>query len=57
MLLVKKGELIARPLPLTLFIEDGQVVVVNAAAGAANMAIEKAVENFILCSPSSHTSL
>ncbi len=48
MLLVKNGELIARPPPLTLFIEDGQVVVVNAAAGVASMASENAVKNFIV---------
>jgi hypothetical protein len=38
----------ARPLSLALLIEDEQVVVVNAAAGAAKMASENAVENFIV---------
>jgi hypothetical protein len=47
MLLVKNGEPIARLLPLILFIEDGQVVAVNAAAGVANMASENNVENFM----------
>lgn len=47
MLLVKNGEPIARLLPLIRFIEDGQVVAVNAAAGVANIASENNVENFM----------
>jgi hypothetical protein len=48
MLLVKNGEPIARLLPLIRFIEDGQVVAVNAAAGVANMASENNVKNFMI---------